>query len=105
MENQMSSDPRPHITKTVPGTDWVDFDSYACAWGKYQLTCPENRQCQVGLGIVWFGEPAGEKIRFSGQTEVLVLGIGHVNIRVDDGLGPCEVTVWMRSEGTIGVGG
>lgn len=95
---------RPHITKTVPGTDWVDFDTYLCAWGKYQLTCPADRQCQVGLGITFRGEPAGEKLRFSGQTEVLVIGMGHVNVRVDDG-GPCEVTVWMRSEGHISASG
>jgi hypothetical protein len=97
------NEPRERKQLVIPGTEWVDVDSYMCAWGKYLLECPQDRTCQVGVGILWRGEPAGEKIRFSGSEEIIVIGVGTVRIRVDDGKGPCEIKCWMQTRGTIGV--
>lgn len=51
-----------------------------------------------------FGEPRGEKIRFSGEdaTEILVIGMGAIHFRVDDDRGPCRVGFARTSATGIG---
>lgn len=94
-------DPRPHITETVPGSEWVRFDFYFLLYGEYLIECPSDRRCQIGGGLRLFGgEPLGERRAFSGLTKFKVCGLGHIHVRVDDGMGPCEVTVWLRVQAT-----
>lgn len=94
-------EPRPHIRKMVPNSNWVYFHSYMLLYGVYVIECPSDRRCQVGGGVKWFGgEPAGERRPFSGSIEFNVWGMGNIHIRVDDGLGPCEVSVWLRVQAT-----
>ena len=55
------------------------------------VACPSDRRCQVGMGVFAFGEPRGEKIRFSGEQEITVIVCGSLHFRVDDGKGPCKI--------------
>jgi hypothetical protein len=43
------------------------------------------------MGVMAFGEPRGEKIRFSGERKITVIGAGALHFRVVDGKGPCRV--------------
>lgn len=43
------------------------------------------------MGVFVLGEPRGEKVRFSGEKEVVVIGAGSLHFRVDDGKGPCAI--------------
>ncbi|MCV9965104.1 hypothetical protein OIU34_24710 [Pararhizobium sp. BT-229] len=48
-----------------------------------------------------FGEPRGEKIRFSGSQKIVTVGIGSIHVRVDDGKGPCNVRLDQGDVGLI----
>ncbi|NRC33950.1 hypothetical protein [Pseudomonas aeruginosa] len=75
----------------VDSGDWQWAETYIYAMAIYTVACPAYRRIQVGMGIMEFGEPRGEKIRFSGEKEITVIGAGALYFRVDDGLGPCKV--------------
>ncbi|HID9589871.1 TPA: hypothetical protein ACXI12_001406 [Pseudomonas aeruginosa] len=75
----------------VGSGDWQWAETYVYAMATYTVACPADRRIQVGMGIMAFGEPRGEKIRFSGEKEITVIGAGALYFRVDDGLGPCKV--------------
>lgn len=77
--------------KTIEGPKWQWAETYVFAKATYLIACPADRRCQVGLGVSLFGQPRGEKLRFSGQREITVLGAGALHFRVDDGVGPCKV--------------
>lgn len=83
--------------KTIDGTDWQWAETYVYATATYLVACPPDRRVQVGMGINAFGEPRGEKIRFSGEQEITVIGIGQLHFRVDDGLGPCRIGFCQKS--------
>lgn len=83
--------------KTIDGSDWQWAEDYVYATAVYIVACPLDRQCQVGMGIFSFGEPRGEKIRFSGEQEITVVGIGSLHFRVDDGKGNCEIGFAQKS--------
>jgi hypothetical protein len=93
--------PEPKIF-TVDGPDWQWGEDYVYATATYTVYCPPNRRCQVGMGIMAFGEPRGEKVRFSGEREITVIGIGALHFRVDDGQGPCQVGFYQGSNRPIG---
>jgi len=75
----------------VNGPDWQWAEEYVFATATYVVACPPDRRVQVGMGVMAFGEPRGEKIRFSGEKEITVVGVGSLHFRVDDGKGPCRV--------------
>jgi hypothetical protein len=77
--------------KLIDGSDWQWAEDYVYATATYVVACPEDRQCQVGMGVFSFGAPRGEKIRFSGEKEIIVIGVGSLHFRVDDGKGPCWI--------------
>ncbi len=54
------------------------------------------------MGIMAFGKPRGEKIRFSGEEEITVIGAGALYFRVDDGNGPCKVGLVQDKAALIG---
>lgn len=83
--------------KTIDGTDWQWAETYVYATATYLVACPPDRRVQVGMGINAFGEPRGEKIRFSGEQEITVIGIGQLHVRVDDSLGPCRIGFCKKS--------
>lgn len=76
--------------KTI-GTDWTWFEDYVFLWAEWTLNSPPDRTCQVGTGIKAFGEPLGEKVRFSGVRKIVTIGAGSIHVRVVDGRGPCPV--------------
>jgi len=76
---------------TVDGPGWQWAEDYVYVMATYVVACPANRRCQVGMGIMALEEPRGEKIRFSGEKEISVIGAGALHFRVDDGNGPCRV--------------
>ena len=86
---------------TVNGPDWQWGEDYVYATATYTVACPPSRTCQVGMGIMAFGEPHGEKIRFSGEREITVIGIGSLHFRVDDGEGPCRIGFTKKSSTNI----
>lgn len=57
--------------------------------------------CQVGMGVFAFGEPRGEKLRFSGATEFTSVGAGGIHARVVDGKGSCKVRLDHGSVGLV----
>ncbi|KAB2700311.1 hypothetical protein F9K79_05295 [Ochrobactrum sp. Kaboul] len=85
----------------IHGSDWQWAEEYVYLYATYIVACPKDRQCQVGMGIFAFGEPRGEKIRFSGDREITVLGAGALHFRVDDGRGPCTVGFAQASNAPI----
>lgn len=81
---------RPHYL-TVAGSNWQWAEDYVYATATYVVACPADRHVQVGMGVFSFGEPRGEKIRFSGEQEMTVIGVGALHFRVNDEKGPCKV--------------
>lgn len=77
--------------KLIEGAAWQWAEDYVYASATYVVACPIDRRCQVGMGVFAFGVPHGEKIRFSGELEITVVGAGSLHFRVDDGMGPCKV--------------
>jgi hypothetical protein len=75
----------------VNGDSWQWAEDYVYAKATYTVAWPSDRQVQVGMGVMAFGEPRGEKNRFSGSKEIVVIGVGALHFRVDDGKGPCKV--------------
>jgi hypothetical protein len=89
--------------KKSTSEDWTWFEDYVYAWAKYAVACEPDRRCQVGMGVYAFGEPLGEKMRFNGQIEVLVIGIGSLHIRPADGKGPVKAAIAQKGAGLIEV--
>lgn len=83
--------------KQIENSDWQWAETYVYATANYIVACPPDRRVQVGMGINVFGAPRGEKIRFSGEQEIIVVGLGQLHFRVDDGKGPCRVGFCMKS--------
>lgn len=74
-------------------TGWTWFEDYVYAYATYVVACEQARECQVGMGVFAFGEPRGEKIKFSGEQEITVIGVGSIHIRASDGLGPVKAAI------------
>jgi hypothetical protein len=87
-------------TKQV-GSEWTWFEDYGFLTAEWTLNCPTDRTCQVGMGIKVFGEPRGEKIRFSGCREFVTLGLGAIHVRTVDDKGPCKVRLDRGKVGLI----
>ncbi|MCE2660456.1 MAG: hypothetical protein LW854_19800 [Rubrivivax sp.] len=77
--------------KTIDGPKWQWVETYVFAKATYIIACQPDRRCQVGMGVSLLGQPRGEKLRFSEEREITVLGAGALHFRVDDGRGPCRV--------------
>lgn len=88
-------------TERVVGSDWLWMSDYAYLWAQWTVNCPPNRRCQVGMGIFSFGEPRGEKIRFSGSLLITTIGLGAIHVRVDDGKGDCPIRLDPGDVGLI----
>lgn len=85
----------------VPDGGWVLATGYIALFARYVVSCPVDRTCQAGMGLKLFGEPRGEKIRFSGETTITVLFAGQLHFRVDDGNGPCRISYRESVRGTV----
>lgn len=86
----------------VNGPDWqYSEETYVYLMASYMVACPADRTCQVGMGVFLFGEPRGEKIRFSGEKEIMVALAGQLHFRVDDGKGACKVGFALKSADVI----
>lgn len=77
--------------KTINDSNWQWAENYVYASATYLVACPIDRRCQVGMGVFMLGEPRGEKIRFSGEKEITVIGAGSLHFRIDDDKGPCRI--------------
>lgn len=80
---------------------WTWMEDYVYFYATYIVACESGRQCQVGTGIHAFGEPRGEKIRFSGQKEILVIGVGAIYLRADDDKGSVKVAFVQKTNKLI----
>jgi hypothetical protein len=87
--------------KTIDGPKWHWAETYVFAKATYLIACPADRRCQVGMGVSLFGQPRGEKLRFSGEREITVVGAGALHFRVDDGGGPCRVGFVLKDKSLI----
>jgi hypothetical protein len=85
----------------VASTDWTWMSDYVFAYATWTVNCPQDRECQVGMGIKLFGEPRGEKIRFSGYCQFTTVGLGAIHVRVIDNKGPCPVRLDQGAVGLI----
>lgn len=92
-----------HVRTRDVGDRWTWFSDYLFAAAKWRVTCPGDRQCQVGMGIFAFGKPWGEIIRFSGSKEFWTIGLGSVHVRVTDGGGTCSVRLDLLEQVLIPV--
>lgn len=90
------------IRKTTRN-DWTWYEDYAFAWATYRVACEPNRRCQVGMGIFAFGAPRGEKISYSGELDILVVGFGSLHIRPADGQGPVKAAIAPKVSGLISI--
>lgn len=80
----------PWVTKVV-SEDWTWCEDYIYSYATYVVACEDNRECQIGMGVFALGRPLGEKIRFAGNREITVIGIGALHMRAIDGKGPVKV--------------
>lgn len=80
---------------------WTWMEDYVFLYANYIVACETGRQCQVGMGVFAWDEPRGEKIRFSGQKEILTVGAGAIYIRADDGKGPVKAAFIRKQSGLI----
>jgi len=80
---------------------WTWMEDYLFVYANYVVACETGRRCQVGMGIFAFDEPRGEKIRFTGQIEILTVGVGAIYIRADDGNGPVKAAFVRKQSGLI----
>jgi hypothetical protein len=55
------------------------------------------------MGIFSFGEPRGEKLRFTGEKEILAIGVGSLHIRPADGKGPVKAAIAQKDAGLVKV--
>lgn len=90
------------VRKTT-SDDWTWFEDYVFAWATYVVACEPGRTCQVGMGISMFGEPRGEKLRFTGEREITVIGAGAIHMRPADGKGPVKAALAPKKSGLISV--
>ena len=81
--------------------NWTWMEDYVYIYATYIVACEAGRRCQVGTGVYAFDEPRGEKIRFSGQKEILVIGLGAIHIRADDDKGLVKVAFIQKSNKLI----
>jgi hypothetical protein len=88
--------------KTIDGSGWQWGEDYVYATATYLIACPLDRHCQVGMGVFAFGEPRGEKIRFSGEAEITVIGAGALHFRVDDSKGACKIGFVQKRNFPVG---
>lgn len=91
----------PVTYKIIDGPGWQWAGDYIYASATYIVACPKERRCQVGMGIFAFGAPLGEKVRFSGEQEITVVGAGSLHFRVDDDRGPCKIGIVQKSDSPI----
>lgn len=91
----------PTWVKKTTSEDWTWFEDYFYAWATYIVACEPERICQVGMGIFSFDEPRGEKLRFAGEKEILVVGAGSLHIRPADGKGPVKAAIAPKEAGLI----
>lgn len=96
---QASGDPNWHY-KTA-NEKWTWMEDYVFVYANYVVACETGRRCQVGMGVFAFDEPRGEKIRFTGQKEILAVGVGAIYIRADDGKGPVKAAFIRKQSGLI----
>lgn len=89
------------VFKNIDGSNWQWAEDYAYVMASYLVSCPKDRCCQVGMGLFVNGTPLGEKIRFSGEYEITVVGAGSLHFRVDDGKGPCKIGFTQSSNKPI----
>lgn len=87
------------IVKQV-NSDWTWMSDYVFVYATWTVNCPADRECQVGMGVRMFGEPRGEKIRFSGFREFTTVGLGAIHVRCVDNKGPCAVRL---DQGAVGL--
>jgi hypothetical protein len=85
----------------IANEKWHWGEDYVRTSSTYIVSCPHDRQCQVGMGIFAFGEPRGEKITFSGTEEIWTIGLGALHFRVDDNKGRCEVGFSLKDSTPI----
>ena len=90
------------VRKTTDA-DWTWFEDYAFVWATYMVACEPERTCEVGMGVFAFGAPRGEKLSFSGEKEILVIGIGALHIRPSDGKGPVKAAIAPKKAGLFKV--
>jgi len=88
-------------TRKTTTSDWTWFEDYLYAWATYRVACEPERQCQVGVGVFAFGQPRGEKISFTGERDILVVGFGAIHIRPADGKGPVKAAVAPSEHGLL----
>lgn len=55
------------------------------------------------MGVFTLGQPLGEKISFSGETEIFVIGFGSLHIRPFDGRGPVKAAVSLNDPSLFSV--
>jgi hypothetical protein len=55
------------------------------------------------MGIFAFGAPRGEKISYSGELDILVVGFGSLHIRPADGQGPVKAAIAPKVSGLISI--
>ncbi|HED2543447.1 hypothetical protein [Raoultella planticola] len=78
----------------APPGGWVQGEFYVAIPGaKYKISCPTNRHCKIGVGVVTHDTLVGWQDNFSGEKEIFAPLIGAIYFLVDDALGGCSVTI------------
>jgi len=85
--------------ETTANANWTTLETYVAGARTYELVCPPDRLCQVGMGLFLKG-PLGEKVRFSNRVSVTAVGAGRLVVRVVDGKGSCPIR-WALKDSVL----
>lgn len=80
---------------------WTWFEDYVFVYATYTVACSPNCSCQVGMGVKAFGEPMGEKIKFSQLKEITVIGLGAIHIKSVESEKGCKAALRLGEYGTV----
>lgn len=88
-------------TVKTASSEWTWCEDYVYSSATYIVACEPGRNCQVGMGVFAFKRPWGEKIGFTGEREIFVVGMGAIYMRAADGKGPVKVAFVQKSTDLI----
>lgn len=97
----MPASAEPNWVRKPVTAEWTWFEDYVYLWATYTVVCSPGCTCQAGTGLMAFGKPRGEKMRFSSPTELLVVGAGSIHIRSVDGATACSAAMAPGKMGVI----
>lgn len=85
------------------GAQWTWLAEYVYLSSRWTINAEPGRTLEVGMGVRVFGQPRGQKKRFTSIVHFTTVGLGSIHVRVTDEGGPCLVRLDQGKVGLITV--